>query len=108
IAYVLLRHSAMSDFSVAMAGALMLALPFALAWWILPAIPLARELFEQYAALTGAGPLAVLVICPLLALAAGRSGAVIGFAAGWVVGGLITVAWAVSYSRRPEAELGPE
>ncbi len=83
-------------------------MPFALAWWILPAIPLARELFEQYAALTGAAPLAVLLICPLLALVAGRSGAVIGFAAGWVVGGLITVAWAVRYSRRPEAGIGPE
>ena len=107
-AYALLRDSALSEFSVAMAAALMAALPFALAWWILPAIPLARELFEQYAALTGAGPIAVLMLCPLLALVAGRSGAVIGFAAGWVVGGLITVAWAVRYSRRAEARLGPE
>ena len=39
-----------------MAAALMAALPFALAWWILPAVPLARELFEQYALLTGVGP----------------------------------------------------
>jgi O-antigen/teichoic acid export membrane protein len=107
-AYALLRDSALDGFSFAMAASLMAALPFALAWWILPAIPLARELFEHYAALTGAGPLAVLIICPLLALAGGRSGAVIGFAAGWVVGGLITVAWAVRYSRRAEAKVGPE
>ena len=50
-----LRDSALSDFSLAMAAALMAALPFALAWWILPAVPLARELFEQYALLTGVG-----------------------------------------------------
>ena len=108
VAYVLLRHSAMSDFSVGMAGALMIALPFALAWWILPAIPLARELFEQYALLTISAPVCVLLLCPLLALAAGRTGAVIGFAGGWALGGLLTAAWAVRYTHRPEAAHGPD
>jgi O-antigen/teichoic acid export membrane protein len=107
IAYVLLRHSAMSDFTFAMASALMLALPFALAWWILPAIPLARELFEQYAMLTISAPVCVMLICPLCALAAGRTGAVIGFACGWALGGLLTAAWAIRYTRRPEAAHGP-
>ncbi len=107
-AYALLRHSALNEFSVAMAVALMAALPFALAWWILPAVPLARELFEQYVFLTGVGPVSVLLICPTLGLVAGRSGAVIGFAAGWVVGGMITAAWAVRYSRSPDAMIGPD
>ncbi|MGH2925610.1 MAG: lipopolysaccharide biosynthesis protein [Solirubrobacterales bacterium] len=107
-AYALLKDSALSEFSLPMAAALMAALPFALAWWILPAVPLARELFERYVFLTGAGPVSVLVICPILGSIAGRSGAVIGFAAGWVVGGLITVAWAIRYSRSPDASTGPE
>jgi O-antigen/teichoic acid export membrane protein len=108
VAYALLRDGALSDFTPAMAGALMAALPFALAWWILPAIPLARELFEEYALLTCVAPVAVLVICPALALVAGRSGAVIGFAAGWLLGGLVAAAWAVAYAGRTEAAAGPE
>ncbi len=91
-----------------MALALMCALPFALAWWIVPAIPLARERFETYALLTVSGPVSVLVLCPALALAAGETGAVIGFAAGWAVGGLINGLWAVRYARLPEARDGPE
>ncbi len=107
-AYVLLRHSAMSDFSFAMAGSLMVALPFALAWWILPAVPLARELFEEYALLTVSAPVCVVLVCPALALIGGRTGAVIGFAAGWALGGLATTAWALHYSRRAEARHGPD
>jgi O-antigen/teichoic acid export membrane protein len=107
-AYALLRHGALSQFTIAMATALMAALPFALAWWILPAVPLARDRFEEYVLLTGAAPVSVLLLCPALALVAGRSGAVIGFAAGWVVGGLITAGWAIHSARAPEAALGPE
>jgi O-antigen/teichoic acid export membrane protein len=106
--WALLKNSAMSDFSLGMAVALMCALPFALAWWIVPAIPLARERFETYALLTVSGPVAVLVLCPALALAAGETGAVIGFAAGWAVGGLVNAIWAVRYARLPEARGGPE
>ncbi len=108
VAYALLRHGALSEFTLTMAGALMAALPFVLAWWILPAVPLARDLFEEYALLTGVGPVSVLLICPALALVAGRSGAVIGFAVGWVLGGAITAAWAIRYAGRPEASAGPE
>jgi O-antigen/teichoic acid export membrane protein len=108
LAYALLRHGALSEFSPLMAGSLMAALPFALAWWILPAVPLARELFEEYVLLTAVAPVSVVLICPTLALVAGRSGAVIGFAAGWLVGGVITAAWAVRYAGRPEASGGPE
>ena len=108
VAYALLRHGALSEFTPTMAGSLMAALPFALAWWILPAVPLARELFEEYALLTGVAPVSVLLICPALALVAGRSGAVIGFAGGWLLGGLITAAWAIRYAGRPEASVGPE
>ena len=107
-AYVLMRHGALSEFSPAMAAALMAALPFTLAWWILPAVPLARELFEDYVLLTGAAPVSVLVVCPTLALILGRSGAVFGFAAGWAIGGFINAAWAIRYARRPEARTGPE
>ena len=106
--YELLRNSALADFNVAMAACLMGALPFALVWWIVPAIPLARERYEAYALLTVTGPVCVLLLCPALALAAGKTGAVIGFAAGWVVGGVIVAAWAVGYARRPEAGEGPE
>jgi O-antigen/teichoic acid export membrane protein len=106
--YALLRHSALSDFNVAMAASLMGALPFALAWWIVPAIPLAKERYEAYALLTVSGPAAVLLLCPALAIAAGKTGAVIGFAAGYVVGGLIAAGWAVRDARRPEAQHGPE
>ena len=106
--YALLRHSALSDFNLAMAASLMGALPFALAWWIVPAIPLARERYETYAWLTVSGPICVLLICPVLALIAGKTGAVIGFAAGWVLGGTIAAVWATRYARRPEAEHGPD
>jgi O-antigen/teichoic acid export membrane protein len=106
--YELLRDSALKDFNFAMAASLMAALPFALAWWIVPAIPLAREKYETYALLTVSGPVAVLLLCPALALVAGQTGAVIGFAAGYVVGGLIAVGWATRYARRPEAMHGPE
>jgi O-antigen/teichoic acid export membrane protein len=106
--WLLLRDSALSDFSLGMALALMCALPFALAWWIVPAIPLARERFETYALLTISGPVSVLLLCPALALAAGKTGAVIGFAAGWAIGGLINALWAVRYARLPEARAGPE
>ena len=106
--WALLRNGAMSDFSLGMALALMCALPFALAWWIVPAIPLARERFETYAMLTVSGPAAVLLLCPVLALIGGETGAVIGFAAGWAIGGLINALWAVRYARLPEARSGPE
>ncbi len=106
--WALLRDGALSDFSPGMALALMCALPPALAWWIVPAIPLARERFETYALLTVSGPVAVLLLCPALALAAGETGAVIGFAAGWALGGLANVGWALGYARLPEARVGPE
>ena len=105
--YALLKDSALKDFNLAMAASLMAALPFALAWWIVPAIPLAKERYESYALLTVTGPVCVLLLCPALALAAGKTGAVIGFAAGWVVGGVIVAAWAIGYARRPEAAEGP-
>ena len=60
VAYALLRHGALSEFTPLMAGALMAALPFALAWWILPAVPLARDLLEEYALLTCGAPVCVL------------------------------------------------
>ncbi len=107
-AYALLRDSAMSEFSVAMAVSLMVALPFALAWWILPAIPLAGELFEEYTLLTISAPVGVVLICPALALAGGRTGAVIGFAIGWILGGIVTAAWALRYAARPAAASGPD
>ena len=106
--YALLRHSAMSDFSPAMAASLMVALPFALAWWIVPAVPLAREHFEQYALLTVSAPLAVLVLCPIGAVVGGSTGTVIGFAAGYVVGGTLTAAWALRFARTPAAARGPD
>ena len=106
--YALLRDSALEDFNFAMAASLMGALPFALAWWILPAVPLARERYETYALLTVSGPICVLLVCPALALAVGETGAVIGFAIGWVMGGTITTVWALGYARRAEAGVGPE
>jgi O-antigen/teichoic acid export membrane protein len=106
--WALLRDTALNDFSPGMALALMCALPLALAWWIVPAIPLARERFESYALLTLSGPVAVLLLCPALALAAGEAGAVIGFAAGWALGGLINCLWALRFARRAEARDGPE
>jgi O-antigen/teichoic acid export membrane protein len=106
--YLALRHSAMRDFDFAMAASLMAALPFALAWWILAAVPLARERYETYALLTVSGPVCVLLLCPALALAAGETGGVIGFAAGWVLGGTIAGVWATAYGRRPEAAAGPD
>jgi O-antigen/teichoic acid export membrane protein len=107
-AYWLLRDSAMSDFSPLMAASLLGALPFTLTWWILPAVPLACERFEQYALVTLSAPLAVLVICPACALVGGSTGTVIGFAAGFVVGGVVTGAWALRFARTPAAGRGPE
>ena len=106
--YALLRNSALEDFNLAMAASLMGALPFALAWWILPAVPLARERYETYAWLTVSGPICVLLTCPTLALVAGQTGAVIGFGVGWVLGGVIVTAWSLSHARSPEASVGPE
>lgn len=106
--WALLRDGALADFSPGMALALMSALPLALSWWIVPAIPLARERFETYALLTVSGPASVLLLCPALALVGGETGAVIGFAAGWALGGLINASWAFRYARLPEARRGPE
>ena len=64
--------------------------------------------FEAYAWLTVSAPVAVLVLCPSLAAVAGQTGAVIGFAAGWIVGGVIVATWAIRYSKRPEAAQGPD
>lgn len=107
-AYLLLRDSAMSDFSAPMAASLMGALPFALVWWIAPAVPLACERFEQYALLTMTAPLAVLVICPAGALLGGSTGTVVGFAAGFVVGGAVNGVWALRFARSQDAGQGPE
>jgi O-antigen/teichoic acid export membrane protein len=106
--YALLDRSALKDFNLAMAASLMAALPFALAWWIVPAIPLAQEKYEAYALLTVCGPICVLLLCPALALAAGETGAVIGFAAGWMVGGTIVTVWATRHARRPDSQRGPD
>ena len=106
--YELLRDNALSDFNLAMAGSLMAALPFALVWWIVPAVPLARERYEAYALLTVSAPVFVLLLCPALALVAGKTGAVIGLAGGWVLGGLAVGAWGLRDARRPEAAKGPE
>ena len=106
--YELLRHSALADFNLAMAASLMGALPFALIWWIVPSIPLAQERYETYAMLTVTGPVCVLLLCPALALVAGETGAVIGFAAGYMAGGVIVAAWAARDARRPESAHGPE
>ena len=108
VAYLLLRHSAMSEFSPGMAASLMATLPFALVWWIAPAVPLACERFEEYALLTVTAPAAVLVVCPAGALIGGSTGIVIGFAAGYVAGGLVTVAWVLGFARSQEARRGPE
>jgi O-antigen/teichoic acid export membrane protein len=105
--YAALRHSALRDFNLPMVISLMGALPFALAWWILPAIPLARERYETYALLTVSGPICVLLSCPGLALVAGRTGAVIGFAGGWALGGTIATMWSIRFSRTREAGVGP-
>ena len=106
--WALLRDGALSDFSPLMAGSLMAALPFALAWWIVPAIPLAQERFEAYAVLTVSAPASVLLLCPALALLAGETGAVIGFAGGYVVGGSVSSLWALRHARDPTAAHGPE
>jgi O-antigen/teichoic acid export membrane protein len=86
----------------------MAALPLVLAWWIVPAIPLACERFEEYALLTVAAPVAVLVTCPIGALVADTTGAVIGFAAGFALGGAVNAAWALRLARTEEAHRGPE
>jgi O-antigen/teichoic acid export membrane protein len=106
--YGLLRHSAMSAFNLPMAAALMAALPFVLAWWIVPAVPLARDRFEEYALLTLSAPVAVLVACPIGAVIGGSTGTVLGFAAGYVIGGLATAAWGLRFARVEEARGGPE
>ena len=107
-AYLLLRDSAMSEFSPLMAASLMGALPFALVWWIVPAVPLACERFEQYALVTVSAPVAVLVACPSGALIGGLTGTVIGFAAGFAAGGAVTGAWALRFARTEDAGQGPE
>jgi O-antigen/teichoic acid export membrane protein len=106
--YALLSDSALRDFDFAMAASLMAALPFALAWWIVPAIPLAQERYETYALLTVSGPVGALLLCPAMALIAGETGAVIGFAAGWVCGGTIAAAWGIRDARRPASRRGTE
>jgi O-antigen/teichoic acid export membrane protein len=107
-AYLLLRNSAMSEFSPGMAASLMGALPFALAWWIVPAIPLACERFEEYALVTVSAPAAVLIMCPIGALIGDETGTVIGFAAGFAVGGAFNAAWALRFARAQEAGHGPD
>jgi O-antigen/teichoic acid export membrane protein len=106
--YALLRDSALSEFDPAMAAALMAVLPAMLVWWLVPAVALAGERFEHYALMTVAGPLAVVVLCPLGALLGGTEGAVFGFAAGWALGGLAAAAWALRERRLPAAAQGPE
>ena len=106
--YLLLRHAAMRQFTPAMAASLMAALPFALAWWIAPAVALAMERFEQYALVTVSAPVGVLVLCPLGAEVGGSTGTVLGFAGGYAVGGLITAAWGLRLARTPEASHGPD
>lgn len=106
--WALLRNHALDEFTPGMAAALMAALPFALAWWILPAIPLAREAFEEYALLTIAAPAGVVLLCPAGALLDGETGAVVGFAGGYVVGGLVCAFWALRHARRPDSARGPD
>src|SRR5262245_19079534 len=108
MAYVLLRDSALSDFNAAMAACLLGALPFALLWWILPAIPLAQERFETYALLTISAPVAVLLLCPASSALWGATGTAIGFAAGFVAGGLINLVWALGIARSPTSAEDPD
>ncbi len=106
--YLLLRHSAMSDFSPLMAACLMGVLPFVLVWWIVPAVPLAMERFEEYALVTLSAPICVLVACPIGAALGGSTGTVIGFAAGYLIGGSLTAGWALRLAASPEVAGGPD
>jgi O-antigen/teichoic acid export membrane protein len=104
--YLLLQDSALRGFSDQMAAALMVCLPFALLWWIVPALALGRERYEAYALLTISAPACVMVLSPIGAFADGTAGAAYGLAAGYVVGGSLCVAWALLLARRPESAEG--
>jgi O-antigen/teichoic acid export membrane protein len=104
--YLLLRDSALQGFSDPMAASLMIGLPFALLWWIVPALALGRDRYESYALLTISAPMSVMVLSPIGAFAHGTTGAVIGLAAGYVVGGSLCATWALLLARQPQSAIG--
>ena len=107
-AFALGRDGALSGFDSAGYLAVMASLPLALAWWTLPAVALAQERYEAYAALMLANPVATLLLSPAGALIAGAEGAVIGLAGGFALGGLVAIAGALALARHPSSAAGAE
>ncbi len=71
------------------------AVPFAVVWWVLGAIPLAEEDYEAFALLQSAAFVVVAILILPLTLAAGIDGALIALAGGFVLAGLASAAWAL-------------
>jgi O-antigen/teichoic acid export membrane protein len=105
--FALGQNGILSGFSWTSAAALMAAVPLALAWWTLPAVPLALERYEAYVALTIANPIGILALSPAGAAIDGAEGAVIGLAGGFALGGLAALAWTLVFLRRLPADGGP-
>jgi O-antigen/teichoic acid export membrane protein len=100
--YPLLDNSGLNGFTFPMTAALLVSLPAALLWWILPALALGRERYETYALLTVSAPAGVMLLSPVGALIDGSAGAVYGLAAGYVAGGAVCAGWALRLAARSE------
>ena len=70
------------------------AIPFAVAWWVLAAIPLAREDYDAYAIQQSSPFVLSGVLVVALVFAFELDGALIGFAASFVIVGIAAVIWA--------------
>jgi O-antigen/teichoic acid export membrane protein len=107
-AFGLERDGALSGFDSVGYLAVMASLPLALAWWTLPAVALALDRYEAYAALMLATPVATLMLSPAGALVAGAQGAVVGLAGGFATGGLAAMAWSLAFARSSSPGPGAE
>jgi len=92
--YELGSEAVFSGISEPLAIVLSASVPFAVAWWVLGAIPLAEEDYESFAVLqSGSFVVLALLVLPLT-LAVGIDGALIAQAGAFAIAGLASGVWA--------------
>ena len=96
--YEIGSESVFAGISEPLAIALSASVPFAVAWWVLAAIPLAEQDYGAFAVLQSGTFVVIALLVVPLALAWGIEGALAAQAGAFAIAGLASVIWAVRHT----------